>query len=265
MGTSKAYGSPKWPGVNRTVGQVASQDNPSTQSISTAIGSFTQAYRDYISSGSITPSVLGSHSIKPGSPQSTSRDYSKGGGSGIASRVRSATSGARLGHFIGTAQRLGMTEALRQFDISDIRDAPLDEFLDSLIERLSGDGSLLDDDSLSRAMAMTIDELAQNIDSVDEFEELLRGDEINMELALQSYYANLLSVNFEQKEYSIVRVKVSLEDTSAFFNQAKEIIRAIVTEELATERDLSSLDWNSVEGLRIADEINQEVLRILLP
>ena len=45
--------------------------------------------------------------------------------------------------------------------------------------------------------------------------------------------ANILAANFEQKEYSIVREKISRENTNDFFARAREIIRAIVRDELS--------------------------------
>jgi hypothetical protein len=62
-----------------------------------------------------------------------------------------------------------------------------------------------------------------------------------------------------------VREKIGRENTAGFFEQARNIIEAIVRDELSAERDLASIDWNSDDGLRIADDINQEVMDILIP
>jgi hypothetical protein len=153
---------------------------------------------------------------------------------------------------------------LQEFDISDIRAKPLDAFLDALSDRLSGDGGLLDDDSLNRAMAKTVDELAGDVNSVDEFEALLTSGDVDIEATLQVFYANILAINFEQKEYAIVRDKIARDETSRFFQQALGIIRAIIRDELSADMALASIDWNSADGQRIADEINQEVLDILI-
>ena len=109
--------------------------------------------------------------------QRSSGGGGRGGGSGGAARARSASSGARLAQFISTAEKSGLDAALREFDLSDLRDKPLDEFLDLVAERLSGDGGLLDDDALNRAMAETINELAETVDSVDELDALLTEGE----------------------------------------------------------------------------------------
>lgn len=257
MGTSKAYGGPKWPGVNPAVGDATSSSNPTEQKLSVAVAKFANAYRNYITSSEEAGS--GGRSTATGG-----RKFSGGGGGGAA-RSRVANSGSRLAHFLSTAGRSGLTEALKQFDLSELRDKPLDEFLDAVADRLSSDGGLLDDESLNRAMAMTIDELAKDIKSVDELDTLLSGGILNnIEEILQIYYANILANNFEQKEYGFVREKIPRENTKKFFNQAREIIKAIVRDELSKDRDLSSLDWNSPEGQKIADEINQEVLKILI-
>jgi len=264
MGTSKAYGSPKWPGVNSAVGNAVSSGG-SDQEIIAATGMFAEAYKNHLTSGTFAPGASdrgGGASPGRGRRPSTG---GRGGGGGGAARMRSTSSGARLANFINTAGRFGLNEALRQFNLSDLRDKPLDEFLGSLGDRLSGDGGLLDDDALNRAMAETINELAKEIESVDELDALLTSGAVDIESTLQVYYANILAINFEQKEYSFVREKIQREETNGFFERARNIIRAIVRDELSQERDLSSIDWSSDEGQLIADEINQEVLEILIP
>jgi len=265
LGTSKAYGSPKWPGVNPAVGDAASSGSPSDQKISAAVGVFTSAYKNYLTSGTITPGGGKGRGSFVGAGQRPSGGSGRGGGSGGAARSRSASNGARLAQFISTARESGLGTALREFDLSDIRDKPLDEFLDSVAERLSGDGGLLDDEALNRAMAETVNEVADTVDSVDELDALLTSGDIDVEAILQVYYANILAANFEQKEYRVVREKIPREDTNGFFARARQVIRAIVRDELSSERDLATIDWSSAEGQRIADEINQEVLDILIP
>ncbi|MGA3208770.1 MAG: hypothetical protein ABSE05_13230 [Syntrophales bacterium] len=262
MGTQKAYGSPKWPGVNPAVGAAASSGQPTNQKITAAVGAFAAAYKNHLTSGTVTP---GSRGTGGGIAPATGRRSSRGGGGGSgAKRSRAANAGAKLGHFLSTARQSGLREALRQFDLSDLRDKSLDEFLDAVVDRLSGDGGLIDDETLNRAMSLTIDELAENIESVDEFETLLESGDVDVEEMLQILYSNILSLNFEQKEYGVVREKISRENTSDFFERARGIIRAIVRDELSRERDLSSLNWNSPDGKRMADEINHEVLDILI-
>lgn len=258
MGTSKVYGSPKWPGVNPAVGDAVSSGSPSDEGTVDAVGAFAGAYKNYLRSG--TTSHGGG-----GGPAGIGQRPSRGGGSGGAARLRSASSGARLAHFISTAERVGLDAALREFDLSDLREKPLEEFLDSLAERLLDGGGLLDDDALNRAMAETVNELAKNVNSVVELDALLTSGDIDVLGVLQIFYANMLAANFEQKEYSFVREKISREDTNGFFERARRVIRAIVRDELSSERDLATLDWSSAEGQRIADEINQEVLDILIP
>lgn len=260
MGTSKAYGSPKWPGVNHAVGAAVSPANPSDQKITGAVGAFAGAYKNHLTSGTASLATDDGY-------RGAGRRRSRSGGRGVggAARSRAANSGARLAHFVSTAERSGLGEALRQFDLSELRNRPLEEFLDAVSNRLSGDGGLLDDEALNRAMAKTVDELAEDITSVDELDELLTGGDIDVEEILQVYYANILANNFEQKEYHFVREKISREETEGFFSRARGIIRAIVRDELSRERDLSTLDWSSPEGRRIADEINQEILEILIP
>jgi hypothetical protein len=264
MGTSKAYGSPKWPGVNPAVGAAVSSGIPSSQKVSAAVGAFATAYKNYLRSGTITPGGGQGRGGFAGVGQRLTGG-GRGGGTGGATRSRSASSGARLAHFISTARESGLGAALREFDLSDLRDKPLDEFLDSVAERLSGDGGLLDDEALNRAMAKTVNELAETLDSVDALDALLTSGDIDVETILQIYYSNVLVANFEQKEYGVVREKIPREDTNGFFALAREIIRAIVRDELSSERDLASIDWMSADGQRIADEINQEVLDILIP
>lgn len=262
MGTSKVYDSPKWPGVNRVVGDAAISDNFEDPKMSAAVGAFAGAFKKYLSTGT---STSGSGSGITGAGQRSSGGGTRGGGSGGTTRIRSARSGASLAHFISTAEKRGLDAALSEYNLSDLRDKPLDEFLELVAERLAGDGGLLDDNALNQAMAETMNELAESVDSVDALDTLLTSGNVNIEEVLQVYFANILAANFEQKEYSVVRDKVSRENTNDFFVSAREVIRAIVRDELSTERDLATIDWNSADGQLIADAINREVLDILIP
>lgn len=259
MGTSKVYGSPKWPGVNTAATNAVSTGHLSDKKITNAIGVFAGAYKKYISPGGSLSGGSGGYSR--GRQQSLSR----GRGSGGVAGYRAASSGANLASFISTAGKSGLDTALQVFDLSDLRDKSLEEFLDVVAERLSEAGGLIDDEAINRAMAETINELAEEVQTVDEFDALLTSGNINIEEVLQIYYANILAANFEQKEFSVIQEKIPHEQTYAFFQRAREIIRAIVREELAIEKDLTKINWNSKEGLRMADEINREVLDILNP
>jgi hypothetical protein len=263
MGTSKAYGSPKWPGVNRTVGAAANSSS-SEQKVAVAVRAFSRAYKNFLTSGTIPPGAGGQGGGTAAS-RNGARGGGRGGGGGGAARSAAAKGGSQLAHFINTAGRSGIEAALRDFDLSDIRDKPLDEFLDALADRLAGDGGLLDDDALNRAMAETFDTLAEGAESVDALDDLLSSGNVDVESILQLFYTKLLAHNFEQKQYAIVREKIGRENTAGFFEQARNIIEAIVRDELSAERDLASIDWNSDDGLRIADDINQEVMDILIP
>jgi len=238
-----------------------SSGDASGQGALAAVGAFASAYRNYLRSGMAGPGAgRGGRGGRAGSGGGGG-----GGGSGQVARSRAANSGARLAHFISTARRSGLDAALQEFDISDLEGKPLDEFLDSVADRLAGDGGLLDDDALRRAMADTINELGETTTSVDEFDALLTNRDIDVEGVLQIYYANILLANFEQKEYGFVREKVPREATNQFFADARGVIRAIVRDELSSDRDIATIDWNSAEGRRIADDINQELLDILIP
>ena len=265
MGTSKAYGSPNWPGVNRAVGSAASGD-PTTEKIVKAVGAFASAYKAYLSSGIVSPGLGNRSGAAAGRSDRTGvSGLGRGGGSGGASRSRAASEGSRLANFISSAQQSGFQSAVSKFGLDEFVDKPLDEFLDAMANRLSGEGGILDDDVLDKAMSDTLNELAEKAGTVEEFDKLLSGGLLNIEEVLQSYYANVLFNHFEQKEYAIVRKKMSNIETKKFFKEARSLIRAIVREELAVERDLTQIDWATSDGQQIADSINQEVMGILIP
>ena len=265
MGTSKGYDSPKWPGVNSAVGAAAS-GAPTAEKLAKAVGVFASGYKTHFSSGVVTPGSGSRSGAAAGrSNRSGGSGLGRGGGGGGASRTRAASEGARLANFISSAQQSGFQSAISKFGLDELKDKPLDEFLDAMANHLSGEGGILDDDVLDKAMSDTLNELAETAGTVEEFDELLSGDVLNIEDVLQTYYANVLFNHFEQKEYSVVRGKISSSETKKFFNDARALIRAIVRDELAVERDLTQVDWGESQGQQIADSINQEVMDILIP
>ncbi len=260
MGTSKAYDSPRWPGVNDKVGSAAA-DGPLTSGKTTrALSAFSAAYKKYInttSGGSVSNAPTRS---SPGERTQGRR----GGGGGATARARAATTGARLGGFLADVSSSGLNQSLERLGLSDFEGMPLEEVLDAVLDRLCEDGGLLDDSALTEAMARTLDEFGERAETVEEFDELLSSREVGIESYLQIYFSHVLAVNFEQKEGAFVRGKISQKQCDGFFKQARELIRALVVDELAQERDLASIDWRSAEAISIADSINQEVLDILI-
>lgn len=260
MGTSKSYDSPKWPGVNDQVGDAVSDVFPTRDKVTSAVGAFAGAYKQFINAG-----TTGRAGAVTGGTSSAGRTVGgRGGGGGATARTRAATSGARLGHFLSSAASTGLTYAVTQLGLGDLKGRPLDEVLDAVLDRLCEAGGLLDDSALTEAMARTLDELSEDAETVEEFNKLLSVRADNLEEYLQIYFANVLAINFEQKEAAFVREKISREGCDRFFQEARELIRTLVNEELSQERDLGSIDWNSPEAISIADEINQEVLDILI-
>jgi hypothetical protein len=260
MGTSKSYDSPKWPGVNDQVGDAVADGLPTQEKVTAAVGAFAGAYKQFINTG-----TTGQGGSVTGGSSSAGRTVGgRGGGGGATARTRAATTGARLGHFLSTAASSGLSDSVQQLGLDDLEGRTLEEVLDAVLDRLCEDGGLLDDSALTEAMARTLDELSEGAETVEEFDKLLTSRAENLEEYLQIYFANVLAVNFEQKEGGFVREKIPQEECEQFFKQARELIRTLVNEELSHERDLASIDWGSAEAVSIADEINQEVLDILI-
>lgn len=260
MGTSKSYDSPKWPGVNAKVGDAIADGLPIKEKVPSAVGAFTAAYKKFINSG-----TTGRAGAVSGGTDSSGRTVgARGGGGGATARSRVAVAGARLGGFLSGASASGLGQALDQLGLGDLKEKPLAEVLDAVLDKLCEDGGLLDDSALTEAMARTLDELSEDAETVEEFDELLNGRVENIEGYLQIYFANFLAISFEQKEGAVVRDKIPREECDRFFSQASELIRVIVSEELSQERDLAAIDWNSPEAIAISDSINQEVLDILI-
>ena len=260
MGTSKSYGSPRWPGVNAIVGDAIADGLPNQEKIPAAVSAFTTAYKKFINSG-----TTGKAGIVSGGTSKSGRTVgSRGGGGGATARSRASVSGARLGRFLSGASISGLGQALKQLGLHDLEGKPLEEVLGAVLDKLCEDGGLLDDSALTEAMARTLDELSKEAETVEEFDKLLRDTEVNIESYLQIYFANILAINFEHKEGGFVREKISHEGCERFFRQARELIRDIVNEELSQERNLTAIDWNSPEATSLSDSINQEVLDILI-
>lgn len=260
MGTSKSYDSPKWPGVNDSVGDAVSDGKPTADGILTAVGAFAGAYKEFLNTGTTgrAGAVSGGHS---GSGRTTGK---RGGGGGATARTRAAGAGARLGQFLSGVASSGLAPTLESFGLSDLVGKPLQEVFDAIIDRLCEDGGLLDDSALTEAMARTLNELGEKAETVEEFDKLLSETPDDLEGYLQAFFANLLAANFEQKEGGFVREKIPQDQCDRFFKESRELIRSLVSEELAKERDLSSIDWAGAEAVSIADQINQEVLNILI-
>jgi hypothetical protein len=186
------------------------------------------------------------------------RSGSREGGGSVG---RAARSGARLARFLGTTQNRGLEEALRELNLEDHADDSLEDLCDALMEALTEPGGLLEDAALREAMNRTLEELCKEVKTAEELEKLLTNKIVSIETVVATYYAHVLAVNFEIKEFHRIRERVTDQaQARSFLNQARDYIRGFVEYRLATSVDLTKYNLNGPKGVEMAAALNREVV-----
>lgn len=257
MGTSASYKGPNWPASSDAVNDATAPGNLTPVTVAAAVTAFASDYAAHMGTS-------GGGGGGGGEGGSSGGGGGGGRGGGGGSRGRAASSGARLGKFLGTAQQQGLREALKQFNLEQYRESSLEELCDALLEALTDPGGLLEDTALREAMDRTLEELGADAKTADDLEAILTDKDVNVTEVVATYYCHVLAVNFEVKEFARIRERMNDgQQARGFLDQARDYIRGFVEYRLSTEVDLSKYDLNSAGAVEMAGRLNQEVIEAL--
>jgi hypothetical protein len=184
-----------------------------------------------------------------------------GGGAGVAKGGNARSTATRLGGFLSSVGHLGLTGALQAAGWGDLVGRPTREILSSLLDRLGGESSTIDDVDARMALAALEKQYFGDPQTAEELEALMREQVGRIESVLQDFFGLYLYEVFCRVFFE--RLVQSKGETRAYsvLDQIKDFIRATL-DNLAADRDLSAIDWTRREGQRITSEIMESTLRV---
>lgn len=240
MGTSAGYSAPpSWGDLKSAVSVAAGGGALTPQKVSDLVSSFV---------------------LHNGGANTIARGGGGGGGS-VAKGGNARAAATRLGGFLSDVGRLGLTGALNAAGWGDLVGRPVREILNSLLDRLGGESSTIDDVDARMALAALEKQYFDAAQTSEELERLMLAQVGQIENLLQDFFGLYLYEVFCRVFFERLVQRSGEARAYAVLGQIRDFIRAKL-ENLAADRDVSKINWNGPEGQQITTDVMESTLRV---
>lgn len=184
-----------------------------------------------------------------------------GGGGTVAKGGNARATASRLGEFLSNVAQLGLNAALQAAGWGDLVGKPVREILNSLLDRLGGESSTIDDVDARMALAALEKQYFDAAQTSEELEQLMQAEVGQIEGVLQDYFGLYLYEVFCRVFFERLVQRTGETRAYAVLGQIKDFIRAKL-ENLAADRDISRINWKGHEGQQITSDVMEATLRV---
>jgi hypothetical protein len=181
------------------------------------------------------------------------------GAAGSAAPARDVA--ARLGNFIADVQSFGLNEAAKRSGLGDLSGKSVGEILLTVLDRIGGPASTIDEADARQALSDLQDELLAEATNVEEVEAILAEAGKNLENILERFFGHYVFEQFSRIFYERLVQRVGASEAASFISQIKEFISSSLASR-ATTRDLSKVDWAGKEGSSMVSDICAQTLEV---
>jgi hypothetical protein len=143
----------------------------------------------------------------------------------------------------------------------DLVGRPVREILNSLLDRLGGESSTIDDVDARMALAALEKQYFDPAQTPEDLEQLMQAQVGQIETVLQDYFGLYLYEVFCRVFFERLVQKTGETRAYTVLGQIKDFIRAKL-ENLAAGRDISRINWKGPDGQRITAEVMEATLRV---
>jgi hypothetical protein len=240
MGTSSSYDAPKTPKWAELKAQVTS----SARNGYTSIKSAKNILNDFINTSG------GAYRV------------SKGGGSiGLGKSAQNVAT--RFANFISVVGAVGFNQALETFGLSEFIGKSINEIIPSIIEKIGGPSSTINDTDARNALSRLLDEHLSALTTPDQVEKALSNiiGEDTLEKLLNQFFGYYLYEQFCRVFYERLSNRVGRSNADSYL---KSIFDSIKSELglMTSNKKLSNINWSGDEGKNLADQILQDTFEI---
>ena len=181
---------------------------------------------------------------------------------GVIGRPRAAQqTAARLGAFVSDVASVGLDEALRRAGWEDLIGRPVHEFLNAMIDRLTGGASTIDEVDARNALAKLEDRLLRDAAAPEDVERILTAEATNLEPLLAEFFGYYIYEQFCRIFFERLVQRVGEERATSFLKE----IEALIASTLANRtvgRDLADIEWSEKEGRDLIVDIMETTLQV---
>jgi len=258
MGTSKGYKMPSggnWEPLKREATGFVKNDGAGSVTPKTLL-------RDYVKVRSAS-----SGSGSGGGAAGGGGGSGAGGGSARGGRARSFGAGLataqRLGGFISRVGEIGLAEALKEAGLGDLVGKSAAEVSTSLLDKLAGPASTLDQAAAREALVLLNDELFAQTETFEDVEEALAKitDEGGLLGILLRFFGHYIYQCFCTDFYERFVLKVGSSRAAGSLKSIRDYIQHAIKGKL-DGTDVKKFNWTGRDGKRMSEQVLGDVCDI---
>lgn len=189
------------------------------------------------------------------------RSMSGAAGGSVASGRAARGVATRLGGFIADVGRFGLESALRNAGWSDLAGRTVKDILNSLLDRLGGEASTVEDVDARMALSCLQDKYFAEAETIEELEQLLNTQVDRLDGLLQDFFGFYLYEVFCRVFFERLVQRVGEAKAYSFLNEIKDFINSTLANNVA-HRNLVELDWASAAGKAFVNETMETTLHV---
>ena len=170
--------------------------------------------------------------------------------------------GQRLAHFISEVSKVGLKQALKNAGISDVDEMQPAEIALAVADVLATDASLLIMTELRDALATVLEKLCGDPKTLEDAEQNIADSTGKLENVVQSLFECYIMERFKTFFCEHEAPKHGYEAADGILKEAREFISSEMKLERADRHDLTAVDWNGAEGVKIVDAILERTIAV---
>jgi hypothetical protein len=243
MGTSTSYSAPpSWGDLKGDVTRAAGDGTVTRDKAG-------QLVRDFIAHNGGARAMAG----RTGGGRGQAGGAVAGGGAarGIASR---------LGGFIADVSRFGLEGALRNAGLADLAGRTVQEILNSLLDRIGGEASTIDDVDARMALSRLQEKFFAEAETMEELEQLLNSQVHQFDGLLQDFFGFYLHEVFCRVFFERLVQRVGEVVAHSFLGDIGDFINSTLANRAA--HNIADVNWGSTEGQALVSEIMETTLHV---
>jgi hypothetical protein len=167
----------------------------------------------------------------------------------------------RFANFVTDVRALGLAEAAKRSGLGDLSGKPVGEVLLTLMDRIGGTASSIDDADARQALSDLQQELLADASTIEEVEAILVNAAQDIENLLERFFGHYVFEQFSRVFYERLVQRVGAQQAISFLGQIRDFIKSSLAGR-AAERDLSTVEWGGKEGASIVSEICSQTLEV---
>lgn len=168
----------------------------------------------------------------------------------------------RLAEFISQVPKVGLKQALANAGLADLEKLNPEEIALALADVLVTDASQLIMTELRDAVATVVEELCEDVKSLEQAEQKFTESAGKLESVVQRLFECYIMERFKTFFCEHEALRYGYEAADNILREAREFIATEMDIQREDKHDLTGVDWNGAEGAKIVDAILERTIAV---